>query len=140
MPISQEHAKMVKALKEIVVTRLREQGFKGSFPHFRRPDEEKIDLITFQFDQWGGGFTIEISQCPANGITTSWGEHIPPNKVRAWDMHPTQRLRLQPKLSAFTSDWFRYDKPGQLDDIVLKTARGVLPYLEKAEKWWQSAH
>jgi hypothetical protein len=137
MPTSQEHEKMVKALKEIVVTRLRQQGFKGSFPHFRRLGDEKIDLLTFQFDPWGGGFVIEISKCPENGITTPWGEDIPANKVMAWDMHPSERIRLQPRVSSSTSDWFRYDKPAPRDDNFEETARDVLPFLEKAEQWWQ---
>lgn len=137
MPTSQEHEKMVKALKAIVVTRLRQQGFQGSFPHFRRLGEEKIDLLTFQFDSWGGGFVIEISKCPTNGITTPWGEDIPANKVRAWDRHPSERLRLQPRRSSSTSDWFRYDKAPFHEDVFEETARAVLPFLEKAEKWWK---
>jgi hypothetical protein len=137
MTTSAEHEKMIKALKEIVVTRLREQGFKGSFPHFRRLGKEKIDLLTFQFDPWGGGFVIEISKCPADGITTYWGKHIPPNKVNAWYMHPSERLRLQPRVSSSPSDWFRYDKANLHEDIFEKTARSVFPFLEKAELWWQ---
>jgi hypothetical protein len=30
--------------------------------------------LTFQFDRHGGGFVIEIGQCPADGCTTHWGE------------------------------------------------------------------
>jgi hypothetical protein len=135
--MSEEHDKMLKALKEIVVTRLRENGFHGSFPHFRRRGKEKIDLLTFQFDKWGGGFVIEISKCAPDGITTRWGVHIPPDQVKAPDMHPDRRLRLQPKHGSSTADWFRYDGPGRGEDIFGKTAREVLPYLEKAEQWWQ---
>jgi Domain of unknown function (DUF4304) len=134
--MSQEHDKMVRALKEIVVTKLREKGFKGSFPHFRRLRDEKIDLLTFQFDKWGGGFVIEISKCSPTGITTHWGAYIPPNKVRAWDLHPNKRLRLQPRSGSSTSEWFRYDGAMLNDNIFDKTAREVLPFLEKAEKWW----
>jgi hypothetical protein len=135
--MSQEHERMVKALQEIVVTKLREQGFKGSFPHFRRASKEKIDLLTFQFDKWGGGFVIEISRCPPDGITTYWGEHIAPNKARAWDMHPDERFRLQPGPGGSTSDWFRYDKPSAHEDVFEKVAKEVLPLLEVAEKWWE---
>jgi len=133
-----EHERMVKALQEIVVTKLREVGFKGSFPHFRRSNKEKIDLLTFQFDKWGGGFVIEISRCPPDGITTYWGERIPPNKVRAWDMHPDERHRLQPGLGSSTADWFRYDEPRPFEDIYKKVADEVLPFLEIAERWWRS--
>jgi len=133
--MSIEHERMVKALKEIVVTRLREQGFRGSFPHFRRQCKEKIDLLTFQFDRNGGGFVIEISECSPEGITTYFGELIPPNKVTAWDMD--SRLRLQPRDGGSTSDWFRYDKSIRFGDVFEKTAKEVLPFLDRAEKWWK---
>jgi hypothetical protein len=137
--MSHDHDRIVKVLKGIVVTKLREKGFKGSFPHFRRPNTEQIDLLTFQFDKWGGGFIIEISKCPPDGITTHWGKHIPPNKVKAWDMHPVERVRLQPGPGSSTTNWFRYDQPGLIEDAFEKTAREVLQYLEKAEKWWEGA-
>jgi hypothetical protein len=134
--MSQERQRMVKALKVIVEPRLRALDFHGSFPHYRRPREEKIDLLTFQFDKWGGGFVIEISSCPARGITTYYGEDIPPAKVKALDMHPDERFRLQPGPAGSTSGWFRYDKIRPFGDVYEKTAQEVLPFIEKAEKWW----
>ncbi|WP_144697743.1 DUF4304 domain-containing protein [Fictibacillus phosphorivorans] len=47
---------MDAALKQVVIPILREQGFKGSLPHFRRVNKKNIDLITFQFNRWGGYF------------------------------------------------------------------------------------
>ena len=75
--MSDERDRMIETLKEYVVPVLRERGFKGSFPHFRRPTATAIHLLTFQFDKWGGGFTIEIAVCPPDGVTMHWGEHIP---------------------------------------------------------------
>jgi hypothetical protein len=60
---------MIKALKSILVPLLREKGFKGSFPHFRRLLETRIDLISFFFDKYGGGFIVEIGASPVNGFT-----------------------------------------------------------------------
>ena len=54
---------MIVALNSIVVPVLRHRGFTGSFPHFRRLGTKQIDLITFQFDKWGGGFVVELSKC-----------------------------------------------------------------------------
>lgn len=71
---------MTNALKKMVVTYLRENGFKGAFPHFRRHNENHMDLITFQFNRYGGSFVVELAFCPAEGITTSWGEVIPPKR------------------------------------------------------------
>ena len=123
---------MIAALKEIVVPSLRKNGFTVSFPHFRRSFDRRVDLITFQFDKWGGGFVIEISQCPSEGVTTHWGAHIGPNKVNAHDLDPKDRLRLQPKEGGSTDDWFRYDA-GNYET----TARAVIPFLAAAEGWWQ---
>jgi hypothetical protein len=159
--MSQSRESMINALNEFVIPKLREQGFSGKFPHFRRISQGKIDLLTFQFDRHGGGFIIEIAKCPSEGITTYFGDHIPPNKVRAWDMG--ERFRIQPKEGSSTSDWFRYDDPSRQegfierpvkkmlsflstrskdsdcnrqDDVYVKTAKQVLPFLMKAEKWW----
>jgi hypothetical protein len=138
MGMSEDRKKMNKALKGIVVPQLRERGFKGSLPHFRRASRAKIDLLTFQFDRYGGGFVIEISKCPPDGLITSWGEHIPVNKVCAWDMHPDDRYRLKPGPGGSTEDWFRFDEQTKIksSDIYEQVARSVLPYLDSAERWW----
>jgi hypothetical protein len=128
---------MVKALQARVVPRLRELGFQGFFPHFRRIGSDKIDLLTFQFDKWGGGFVIEISKCPPDGIQAMTNEHIPPTKVTAWHMHPTERFRLQPGPENSPAGWFRYDHTLLFEDIYDKTAKEVLPFLEQAEQWWE---
>jgi hypothetical protein len=98
---------MILELKRIVQPHLRVIGFSRSFPHFRKIGEETIDLVTFQFDRWGGGFVIEIARCPSNGIVTHWGEHIPPKKTRAWDVN--SRKRIQPRAGGGTDSWFRFD-------------------------------
>jgi hypothetical protein len=122
---------MIVALKNLVVPHLRKSGFTGSFPHFRRSLYARIDLITFQFDKWGGGFVIEISQCPIEGVTTHWGKHIAPNKVTAHDLHPNARFRLGTNANV-TDYWFRYDNRSY--DTV---ARTVLSFYRTAEEWWE---
>lgn len=123
-------------LKNTVVPVLRQLGFKGSFPHFRRPSPAAIDLLTFQFDRNGGGFVIEIAQCSSDGITTPWGQHIPATKVRAWDLHPDRRHRIQPHAGAGSGvdAWFRFDM-----DQVTHVAQQVLKALPRAESWWSEA-
>ena len=138
--MSDERTRMIETLNEHVVPVLRERGFKGSFPHFRHPTERGIHLLTFQFDKWGGGFAVEVAACPPDGITTHWGEHIPPTKVRAGDVTPpTGRLRLG--ASDNQSDhWFRYEKHGLIPsgDRFERAALEVLPHLDsQAEDWWR---
>ena len=133
--MSLSHSLMVKALQETVVPTLREAGFKGSFPHFRRIRDDQIDLLTFQFDRHGGGFVIEIGKCPPEGFTTYFNEFIPPNKVTAWDVNRRYRLQRENRFSL--SDWFRYDQPPLNGEIYQKTAKMVLHSLKQAENWWQ---
>ena len=131
--MSEAQDQMKKALKDVVVPRLRDHDFTGSFPHFRRCRPNRIDLITFQFDRHGGGFVIEIGQCPAEGFTTHWGKQIAPEKVTAWDVSSKQRSRVQPHIGSGTDGWFRYDGVAA-QDVFRQTAEAVLPFLEQAEK------
>jgi hypothetical protein len=117
---------MISSLKSLFVSALRERGFKGSLPHFRRPTQDRIDLLTIQFDRWGGGFVIEISKCAPDGLTLPCGQHIPPNRVRAWDVDPTHRPRLG------AGHWFRFDDGTPTD----KVAKVAVSYLQEADQWW----
>jgi hypothetical protein len=123
---------MSQALKDVVVPVLRDRGFTGSFPYFRRRRQECIDLFTFQFDRHGGGFIIEIGRCQPEGFTTHWGKLIPPEKVRIWDLPPKQRARIQPSAGLGTDSWFRFD--GAAADIFTRTATSVIPFVEQAER------
>jgi hypothetical protein len=122
---------MKKALREIVVPRLRERGFTGSFPHFRRRRIDRIDLLTFQFNRHGGGFIIEIGQCPPEGYTTYWGKPKAADEVTAWDLSPRERARVQPQAGTGTDSWFCFD-----DLAFSRTAEAVLPFIEQAERMW----
>ena len=117
---------MTNSIKEIVVPYLREHGFKGSFPHFRRQHEDYIDLITFQFNRYGGSFVVELAICPADGVTTSWGEEIPPNKVTAHDVSERHRLSENENDPAF--DWFVYEEAKSKEDydIVATKVKNLL--------------
>ena len=125
---------MVSSLKRLLVPALRERGFKGSLPHFRRPMTDRIDLLTVQFDKWGGGFVIEVSKCAPDGITTYWGKQIPPNRVTAWDMHPDQRHRLGSPKVGVDGHWFRFDDGTPTDFI----ANQATLFLEEADRWWNT--
>jgi hypothetical protein len=125
---------MVSALKAHFVTVLRAHGFKGSFPHFRRAHDKRIDLLTVQFDRHGGGFVIEISRCGPEGFTTPWGKHIPPAKVTAHDINPRDRPRLESNAPGAGGSWFRYDDGTPPDNVALRAAE----CLDDASRWWGS--
>jgi hypothetical protein len=132
---------MIERISEIVVPVLRQKGFKGSFPHFRRHAVDRINLLTFQFDRSGGGFVIEIANCQRDGFTTSWGKKIEPNKLTAHDLF--KRKRIQSNMdtgSSLTEDWFRYDKRYLfgLGDIYKKVCKDVLSKLHIADEYWEN--
>lgn len=132
---------MVKNLSDIVIPVLRQKGFKGSFPHFRRLTTDRINLLTFQFDRQGGGFVIEITNCQPNGFTTSWGTKIEPNKLTAHDLF--NRKRIQSNMdtpNSSTDDWFRYDRKYLFGfgDIYKKVCKDVLSKLDIAEDYWKN--
>jgi len=119
--MNESRAAMERVLKSTVIPWLRSGGFKGSLPHFRRRGAKAIDLLTFQFDRYGGGFIVEIAQCPLEGTTTHWGKAIPPEKVTAWDMDWTSRNRIRAEDKLGTDGWFRFDTkpPEQLAGLLL---------------------
>lgn len=52
---------MMSALKKHTFPLLKEQGFVGKHPNFRRKLDNCIELISFQTNKWGGSFTVEVS-------------------------------------------------------------------------------
>ena len=126
---------MIKVLKEAVIPTLREMGFAGSFPHFRRLRDSQIDLLTFQFSRWGGSFVVEVAFCQPGGITTHWGKHIGPKKVTAHDVSHCLRLGSHPP--GEVDHWFSYESTQA--DPFMDAALELLPYLRgQAEQFWTS--
>ncbi len=124
---------MDQALKAHVVPALRERGFTGSFPHFRRLRTDRIDLLTFQFERNGGGFVIETAHCGIEGVTLHSGKHVPATKVTAWDLHPDMRTRVKPSHGSGTDSWFRFatgDYREVANQVLLKLS-GSLDYENK---------
>lgn len=122
---------MIVELKRTVVPVLKQNGFQGSFPHFRRKRDDGLDLLTFQFHKWGGSFLIEIARCGPDGFITPWSTHIPADKVNAHNMYVRKRIR--PDDHTRPERWFCFD-----DEPVTSAAESVLPHLPRAEAWWKA--
>lgn len=94
-------------LKANLVPELRNLGFRGSFPHFRRSRDGRNELLTIQLDRYDSGkFVIELGVVPLGDFTTYYGKTITPNKLTAHDLG--ERLRL----GAETKDgdhWFNVE-------------------------------
>jgi hypothetical protein len=138
--MSKERDLMIQKLKIIVIPYLKYKCFTGNFPHFRRICKNRIDLITFQFDKYGGGFVVEIAKCPNKIFVSYWGKKIPQNKITAHDLHPNERLRLRSKISKSDKEkdyWFRYDKWNLFGNIFDKLTKKVIRLIEtQAEPYW----
>ncbi|HET6512630.1 MAG TPA: DUF4304 domain-containing protein, partial [Candidatus Kapabacteria bacterium] len=68
---------MEAALQQHIIPWLLENGFTGQMPHFQRRRAHHLELLTFQFDRYGGGFVIELGKAPLGDFTVSNGEVIP---------------------------------------------------------------
>ena len=126
---------MISALRAVFAPALVARGFKGPFPHFRRTTNQRVDILTVQFNRHGGSFVLEIAQCDPNGVTTYWVKHIAPTKVRSWDIIYTKRHRLGAIFGQRPGRWFRFDDGTPLQEIAATAAS----YLDEAEAWWESA-
>lgn len=136
---------MERALREIFVPQLRAAGFKGSFPHFRRPTGDQIRLLTFQYFSSGGSFVVELAACGIDGVTHSWGKHVPPNNVTAHDVGFRHRLGG----SRGGDHWFVFGKRNYEDGhdrVEAKehydaVASDVLErFNAEAETYWRAPH
>jgi hypothetical protein len=135
--MSESRDKMIDALRQVIVPMLRNMGFTGSFPHFRRIRETRIDLLTFQFNRSGGSFVVEVAYCSPQGFTTAWGKHIPPQKIQAHDIHPKHRLRLGSRPPEQPDHWFHYE--AERETVCTDIALEVFPLLRnEAEPFWHT--
>ncbi len=134
--MSIERTEMINSLKEIVIPKLKNEGFSGSFPHYRRILPEKTNLITFQFDRNGGGFVIEIVNYDEKEFIDVKREILPLSKLTAH--HLFERQRIQPFTfdESDTKNWFRYDneKFFQKYDEVSKLVLNKIPIMQE---YWQ---
>lgn len=123
------------ALKSHVVPILRERGFRGTLPHFRRLKEDRTELLTFQFNRYGGQFVVEVAVGPAERFVTYWGKEITPKKLTAHDLN--DRLRLGPKMEGKEDYWFIFEGAGEKSMEELCSL--LVEYIEtEAEPYWAS--
>jgi hypothetical protein len=119
------------ALKAVITPILREGGFTGACPHFRRLAKERYDLLTFYFDKYGDSFVIDIGQC-----STDWAhaaQRTPPNqKLNPWYLEAHQRARVQPgPYISNKGSWFHYNGADTPEDYR-RVAESVVPFVEQA--------
>jgi hypothetical protein len=117
---------MDAALKSRAIPLLRKMGFKGSYPHFRRVLEKRVDTIGFQFSQLGPQFYIEIGVADPDGYTLLDGTHFPPETLKYYQCPVRVRIGELP---------FNFDERSA--DSSANVARNSI---DAAESEWETLY
>ena len=124
------------ALKNTVIPKLRELGFKGRYPNFYRDEDNHIDLLYFQFYSSGGKFVCEISFADQKRDNVFFKKETPVSKLRVNQTNERLRLGSSPK-SGINDYWFEFEKTSILSrNSPQNAADSVLNYLNQASEWW----
>ena len=122
---------IIIALKDKVIPELRKNGFTGSYPHFLRASKEKIDLLSFQFNKYGGSFTIEISAAYPNRNEYKNFYLVGDKTIN--DLKSSNTF-VRYRLGETDGDhWFEFNQ-NNIDEIIGQ----VLKLLPLAYQWWDN--
>lgn len=128
--MSVERDNMINSLRKNVIPNLRNRGFKGSFPHFYRKLENRVDLLMFQFSAWGGVLYVEVSKCSPEGHIDVSETFYQPNKVKVYNIDTAHRQRLGKEIR----EMFEFNK-----DNTEVISLNVRESLKEGEEWWNSS-
>lgn len=134
--MNESRDQMNAALKNIAVPVLRNIGFKGTFPHFYRANDNHIDLLKFQFRMSGGSFVVELSYADKERNNIYIDKDAPPSRLRT--DQTSKRLRLGAERPG-EDYWFNFEKTGFLKrkpnyDGIAEDVVGLLR--SQGEEWW----
>jgi hypothetical protein len=128
-------------LKMHCVPRLREHGFKGSFPHLYRETDGFVSLISFQFYSAGGSFCVNLSYAESDRQNVYFRKETEVNQLRVSQTREFARLGSE---NLRGDNWFSFGKtsygesrgqpipPGQLTDRINELIE------TQAVPWWNS--
>jgi hypothetical protein len=148
-----ERKDIEKALQQIVVPKLREMGFKGSFPHYRRAAEDGYHLFSFFFDPSGGSFVAEAGKCTEEEFNSiaSRHENLTPKKLDVGYCPILKRRRLgADRANGYRDRWFKFApsfheappaarKPQPFSHFA-SVARQIVPLLEtEGQEFWRAS-
>ncbi len=133
LTLAEKRVLMISVLKEVIVPEVRKIGFTGTFPHFRKKEDEIIGLLSFQFSNWGGGFVVEIGKANKDTLSKS-GKDIPFEKLN--HTYAQYRTRIKPK--GIKGDyWYSYEM-FKNDKEFEKLAEFIIPLLPQVEDFLQN--
>lgn len=100
--VSEHRAAMESALKDVLVPVLRAQGFRGSWPEWRRTVNNRVDLVQIQHLSSGGTFFVNIGQLPEGGFATGPFREKPVATLRLTQARARTRVQPQPLTDGWT--------------------------------------
>ena len=143
--MTDHRTRMMAAFKSRFVPALRERGFVGAFPHFRRPRPERLDLLTVQFNKYGGSFVVELGRCGPEGLTEGPWQDLPVEKINVGHLfHERRRLTPRDLHKGWRgAEWFEFgpantDDPepaGPQDDYDALADQTLKAFDEVGESW-----
>ena len=126
--ISETNEKMRTILKSRSVKCIRENGFKGSFPTFKRIDSGSHQVLNFQFNKYGGSFTVNLEIVKPNSdffkTSLSKLETISNRRLGTLDKHLETKMKQDHWFKFIRGVFFR-------KDFYEKAARDFEMYLDK---------
>lgn len=129
---------MKKALRSVLVPKLRDSRFAGSFPHFRRREGEELHLLSVQFDKWGGSFFLEFARCQP-GSRMLGNQEIPEDRLNVSYLSREPRARLEERPRAiFRNSWFAFGSFADDEKKCAELAKRVGDLLPEANAWLRS--
>lgn len=131
---------MMAALKSRFVPMLREKGFAGSFPHFQRRQQDRIDFLNIQFAREGGRFCLNIGQTGPEGLKDPAWPELKLSETDIGHLHHRSRVHH----GFLMKQWFdfgprSYDppKPEKPASFYEDLASAALQAFEKdGERWF----
>jgi hypothetical protein len=121
---------MNKWLKEFVVPEIKQRGFSGSYPHFRRERNGRYEFVSFQFRLHGGSFVVEAAHITRADLPVGYQE-TPFDKL---DHGHTALRRRIVGTNKIDPSWFSYEtftKESQYEEL----AKSVVPLLTQLDQY-----
>lgn len=130
-----KNRKIIQSLKNILVQKIKQLGFSGVFPHFRRKNNDRYEFLSFQFNRNGGSFVVEIGFITPSHLD-EWEKELSFEKLNYGNTPVENRLRIKPQ-NAPEDFWFEYsqlNKDEEFDNLaqsVTKLLPQVISFFEK---------
>lgn len=129
--------KMIEAFHLHLTPVLKERGFTGRFPDYRRISTEAVHLLSVHFARHKPAYAMEIACAPLTGLNVA-GHMVAAEELTAWHVLGPARFRIGPDAP---DQWFTYKAPlFSVGNWYRRASLAAVPYIDsQAELWWKEA-